>query len=219
MTSFIRGYREFMCAKLEESVEPWAKEYVRPAFDGDPKAAFSLCAALGNENRGAVAVVLWRSQVQREAFRRFFASAWDHDHKYVIAAAGTRRSLAAMFRYAAFPLPDELPERVRVWRGTSGMTFSQARAGYSWTTSRDVACWFAMRWAEQTGRPLVLVAEVSRGDIALFHNERDEHEAVLLRQPVGVAIDGVAADWLQCFDRHCEWSRKENLRDIAGRID
>lgn len=209
-------HRELLCLYVEESAEPWAKRYVRPAFDGDSEAAMALSGLLGNDKRGDVAVALWRAKVPRPAFRKYFASVWDHDHRYVIAAAGNRRRLAAMFRYAAFPLPDELPDRVRVWRGTSALTFSQARVGYSWTTSRDVACWFAMRFAEKNARPLVLVADVNRGDIALSHNERSEHEAVLLRQPVGVTIHGDAADWLQCYARHQELMRSEMHAAISG---
>ena len=145
--------------------DPWAVKYVEPAFSGNPDAAFTLACALGNARRGAVAVAMWDTKVPRPAFRVFLESAWEHDHGYVIDAAGTRRRLAAMFRYAAFPLPDWIEEAVRVWRGTSGVSVNRARTGYSWTLNRDMACWFAMRFHGPARKPLVLVAEVPRGEI------------------------------------------------------
>jgi hypothetical protein len=95
---------------------PWAVRYVGPAFSGNVDAAFHLAAALSNAKRGMVAVAMWDAKVPRPAFRVFLESACDHDHAYVIDAARTRRRLAAMFRYAAFPLPDFNGETVSVWR-------------------------------------------------------------------------------------------------------
>lgn len=196
--------RETYCREVERIAEPWALEHVRPTFGGDAESAFSLCAALGNCSRGVVAVALWTAKVPKPAFRAYLASAWDHDHRHVIEAVGTRRRLAAMFRYATFPKPEGAQHTVRVWRGTSAMTLAQSRAGYSWTVDRDVACWFAMRFAEKNGRPLVVVAEVVRAHIALFHNEREEHEVVLMRSPAGARIDGEADDWRHRFELHNE---------------
>lgn len=199
---------EFLCVRVEEFAEPWAVRHVRPTFDGDAEAALSLSIALGNEKRGIVAVILWKARLPRPAFRAYLANVWGHDHSNLIAAAGTRRTLSAMFRYAEFALPNDLPERVRVWRGTSAMTLAQSRAGYSWTTNRDVACWFAMRFAEWNGRPLVLVADAALSDIALLHNDRDEHEAVLMRPQLGARIDGDEDDWRQRHALHSDEIRK-----------
>jgi hypothetical protein len=170
------------------------------AFDGDADAAEGLSCFLRNDKRGLMAVAMWKSKVPREAFRAYFASAWDHDHQHVIQAARTTQRLAWMFRYAAFPVPDHLPDVVRVWRGTSGMGRPQAVRGHSWTVDRDVACWFAMRHADRYRLPLVLAADISRGDIALFHDERSEREAVLMKPPKAW-IDGDATDWQAGFVR------------------
>ena len=206
MSAFIRDYIRFY---VERVAEPsWAVKFIGPTFDGDEDAAFTLSFSLSNEMRGEVAVALWQAKISKPAFRAYFASVWDHDHRYVIEAAGTRRRLAAMFRYAAFPLPDELPERVRVWRGTSALTLAQSRAGYSWTINRDVAGWFAMRFAEKNRQPLVLMAEVDRGDISLYHDERSEDEVVLLRPPAAVNVDGDADDWRQRHKMHVARRRK-----------
>lgn len=80
------------------------------------------------------------------------------------------------------------------------MRFDATRVRYSWTTDRDLACWFAMRFADLHGSPLVLTADVAKRDIALFTNERSESEAVLIRPPAA-RIDGDAGDWTRCCQR------------------
>jgi hypothetical protein len=100
-----------------------------------------------------------------------------------------------MFRYAAFQLAAELPNAVKVWRGTLGVTVAQARIGYSWTTDRDIACWFAMRFAAHGSSPLVLTAQIAKTDISLFTSERNESEAVLMCSPTTVIADGEVSDW------------------------
>lgn len=185
---------------IEEQVESWSKKYVRPAFAGDVEAAGRLTISLAGHRRGTMAVAMWRAKVPRAAFREFFESVWNHDHRHVMAAAGTRRRLQSIFRYADFPLPDDLGNEVQVWRGTSALSFRKASAGFSWTLDRDVACWFAMRFSDRNGSPLVLSATVPKLDIALYTNERSEQEVVLLVPPTA-AIDGDAIDWEFVFEQ------------------
>lgn len=170
------------------------------AFDGDVDAAFSLSNVLENHLRGAVAVAMWRAKVPVPAYRVYLSEAWMHDHRHVIDVAQTRRTLGYMFRYAAFPLHAEIPDVLTVWRGTSSQPIDIARTGYSWTTDRDMACWFAMRFADHNGSPLVLAADVAKSDIALFTNDRSESEAVLMRSP-DARIDGDVSDWSACYER------------------
>lgn len=192
-------FHYFNMKAVSEFADPWAVKYVEPAFNGNPDAAFSLCVALSNEKRGAVAVAMWKAKVPNPAFRTFLESAWMQDHDYVIDAGGTRRCLAAMFRYAAFPIPEFIADAVRVWRGTAGIPVSTARKGYSWTLNRDTACWFAMRKGRPDGNPLVLVADVPRSEIALYTNERDESEVLLLRAPAAT-VDGSPDEWQHRYE-------------------
>lgn len=185
---------------LERHGYPHEFEPARAAFDGDVDAALDLACGLEDSKRGVIAVAMWRAKVPVPAYRVLLSATWGHDHRYVIDAAQTRRTLGCMFRYAAFPLPDELPDVVTVWRGTSCLPIKEARAGYSWSTDRDCACWFAMRFADRNGSPLVLTAEVPKRDIALFTSERSESEAVLMRQPAA-RIDGDVSDWTACYQR------------------
>ena len=187
-------------ARMAETCNSLEMKDAQAAFDGDEDAAFSLSISLSNGMCGAVAVAMWRAKVKREAFRRFFSSVWSHEHRSVIAAAQTRRTLSYMFRYAAFPLPTDMPDTVTVWRGSSYLPFNDAKKGYSWSTDRDLACWFAMRFADFNGSPIVLTADIAKGDIALFDNERNESEAVLMRPPAA-RVDGDVNDWTACFLR------------------
>jgi hypothetical protein len=56
-------------------------------------------------------------------------------------------------------------------------------AAYSWTLNRDMACWFALRFADQARKPLMLAVVVPRGQIVLYTNEREEADAVLMYAP------------------------------------
>lgn len=186
---------------FERACEPYEIKTMAAAFDGDVEAAGTLFSSLKNDVRGQMALAMWKAKVPKVAFREYLQSAWDHDHDRVVDAAKTRRTLTGMFRYAAFPLPDELPERVTLWRGTSRLTPAEAVQGHSWTTDRDVACWFAVRFASRNESALVLSAEVARADIALFHLGRSESEAVLLQPPGVFRVDGCLTDWQQGANR------------------
>ena len=166
-------------ARLERVATSWAAKYVIPTIAGDIESAASLAYGLGNELRGYFAVALWRLKIPVPAFREYFSNVWIHDHREVIEAAESRRNLRAMFVYAEFPIPDHLPEKITVWRGTSFLSIEEASRGYSWTTDMDCACWFAMRFAEKNGNPLVLGADVSKKNILFYSNDRNESEVVI----------------------------------------
>jgi len=206
--------RHWVRERLHESLEPWATPYIDAAMSGDADAAFSLTVATSNPKRGAVAVALYRARIPVPAFRASMRSVWEHDHRYLIEAAGNRRTLRAMFRYAQFPVSEHLPPTVRAWRGTSYLTHKQAARGYSWTLDRDVACWFAMRFAEHNRRPLVLVTEVPREAISFYSDERGEREALLF-DPGAVSVDGTPEDWHRCYTRHEAEIRRHNEELMA----
>lgn len=208
----------FVAYQVERYVELHAKDLVSPAFNGNVEAAFKLSCRLGNENRGAVAVSMWRAKVPLDAFRVFFSNAWNHDHHHIINAAKTHRALTYMFRYADFPIPDELPEVVTVWRGTSVLTIDKAKIGCSWTLDRDVACWFAMRHANSS--PLVLIAKIPKSQIVMFEDEGDEREVVLVKPPTSCAIDGNVDNWKISFQRKEDSNRvrdKKMMAEVIGR--
>lgn len=194
-------YQTYYSSRLLALADPHAKRYVMPAFYGDADAALSLCCALRNDLRGVAAVFMWKASVARPSMRALLVTAWKHDHDYVRAAAGTRRRLASMFRYANFAVPEWIPETVRVWRGVHGVGLRTAEAilGHSWTLDRDVACWFAFRHHQSAGaRPLVVTAEVKRSTIAMYDDARQEREVVLTHRPRGARLDPTPHDWASC---------------------
>jgi hypothetical protein len=215
-----KHYRDLVTWRVEEYADDWAKKYVLPAFQGDAAAASSLSVALSNDKRGEVARAMWQAKVPREAYRAYLASVWEHDHHHVIRAAGTRRRLACMFRYAAFPVPDHVPGTMQVWRGTSGLSLAQALTGYSWTTDRATACWFALRRGSDCGSPLVLTATVSKSQIVYMSNERQENEVVLMKPPGTAKLDSNVADWragYEKFERDKQYRQVQVLNaSIAG---
>lgn len=214
-TAELTPAQEIAVQYVERHAPEYAARHVRAAFAGDADAAFDLAIALPNRWRGIMAESMWLNRVPLPAYRVFLAEVWEHDHRYLIAAAQTRRRLAAMFRYAAFELPASMPDTVRVWRGTSALPFAKAAAGYSWTTHRDTACWFAMRFAERNGRPLVLTAEVRKSDIAAFCADRSESEAVILGR-VAADVDGSAVDWAEGYARRECRGATQHTMPVSG---
>lgn len=189
---------------LADALPSYAARWLKPTFRGDEDAAIDLCAALPSYQRGMVARALWAAKVPVLAYRAYLGEAWDTGPAEVIAAAETRHRLGVMFRYASFVLPVDLSQKVTVWRGVSGVSFMAATLGYSWTTCRDVACWFAMRYAGTTRQPLVITASVRKDYIARFHNSRNEREVILFKPPMAVVTDGMPDDWMQGFQRFRE---------------
>jgi len=87
-----------------------------------------------------------------------------------------------------------------VYRGVSGHSAQRRIRGLSWTGSLDVACWFAMRYAETLPDPGVYKATVGRNEIFFFTDDRKECEFVCRPkryQRVDLAMDemGMRALW------------------------
>lgn len=184
---------------LMSNLEPWALKYVDGTLNGDGEDAEHLVWASSNSKRGLVTVGLYNARVPNPAFRNSLRAAWDHDHREVIAAAESRRRLISMFRYAEFPVP--LPDGpVTIWRGCSSLGLKEARRGHSWTTNRDVACWFAIRFASANGRPLVLKRVVEKAQLVYFSNERDESEVIPARIEKA-EICGSVDEWIGAHGR------------------
>ena len=177
--------------RLRAITPEWGQRYVAGCLTGSTEDAFGLNCAMNDEQRGLACVVLLHA-IPPEAYRAFLAPSWEHSHQQVIAAAP--KGLDDLFSYAAFPL-NHLPERLKIWRGVSGITPDQAVKGYSWTTDRDVAAWFAMRHSDNNGSPVVVAAEVDRENISFYSEARGEQEVVVLREPASWWIDGNAGDW------------------------
>lgn len=186
---------------IRQLTPPWGQDYIPGTLAGDPDAAFSLYVAMGNEQRGEAAVVLYQMAIPAPSYRAFLQGAWEHDHHHIMAAADLALvEMRALFDYADFDT-SALPDRLTVWRGTAGLTRDEAAEGYSWTTNREQACWFAMRHAGVFGTPLVLRREVYRWEVAMFTSEREESEVVVLDEYDELPeIDGTPEEWRRIFE-------------------
>lgn len=98
----------------------------------------------------------------------FFMEQWDPD------------CLSQECREALDTLPFGRP--IRIYRGQD----EGQEPGLAWTLDREKAEWFAragLRGMTKNDRPVVLVAEVLRVDIALASNARNESEVVPFTVP------------------------------------
>jgi hypothetical protein len=119
----------------------------------------------------------------------------------LIATVNDRRVLRAMFHWATFPVPYDMPAMVDIWRGVNGQRSARRVArGISWTTDRDTACWFAMRFAGYGRKPLLIRATMPRGELFYPSNERQEF-VVICFDAADAAIDGNPEDWRPAADR------------------
>lgn len=89
------------------------------------------------------------------------------------------------YRRSFLMMPDEfnalsnMPKRVRVYRGCE-LEHEADGCGISWTVRKDVAEFFARRF-DRGGS--VITAEVDRGDIVAYFDNRNEDEVILIDCP------------------------------------
>jgi hypothetical protein len=75
-------------------------------------------------------------------------------------------------RMAGAAVPDQ--PVFHVYRGVAGHGRKRRKRGWSWTSSLDVACWFAVRFVES--KPVVLEADVMNEEVLAYLPDRDEEE-------------------------------------------
>ena len=79
------------------------------------------------------------------------------------------------FRPVGDPLPAEFP--VKIYRGVNQFMGRKRKIKSPfWTLSLDIACWFALRWGDDTPGAEVLVSEANEKDVYLCSDDRGERE-------------------------------------------
>ena len=180
-----RSQIEAVKAALDMTPE-WGKEHVAAAFASDPEAVLSLMVALHDHQRAEMVLLLYCAQVAPAAFRTALEDTWTQTHHYgdVLRAARTWRQFVRWCRYAAFPLPADVPDPVTIHRGgsESEMEGRFVALGPSWTLDREKAEWFACEYAGQGMPPpeqgWLASATVPRSMLMYYSNEREEQEVV-----------------------------------------
>jgi hypothetical protein len=179
------------------------REDVRAALAGDVDRGVDCVVTLNNAGRGHFALAMYLAGAPVAVHRAVLAAVWDHDHRHLLnAAAGNRAFLRRLFREAAFELPAGLPSVVSVYRGTSALDIDEARRGLSWTLHRSVACWFAMRFADRVGSPIMLTAEVPREQLIYYSAARAEAEVLLDADVQDARLDGEPEEWRATYIAH-----------------
>jgi hypothetical protein len=131
--------------------------------------------------------------------------AWNHDHGWVLSAFGSGSALAAALREVNPSRKGKAP--VIAWRGVDNLI---AALGLSWTTTRSVACFFALRSPRNT--PFVLRYEFQPEDIVARYSGRCEHELIV--DPLRIDFDRIALDvgskeWFETYT--CDISSHEDV--------
>ena len=189
--------------KLRQGLPAYALSHLAPALLGNVEEAERLVYASPNNLRAELAVLFYLRQASSVTQRAVLGGAWSKNDREVLAAAGGKARLKAMFKATKCPLPADLSERVQVWRGIHRWGLP----GISWTLRRDVAVWFARRVKSLKGEPLVLSAVVPREEILFYDDSRHEAECVIF------GLDYVSIHELASFDP------EEGVRESGGFIE
>jgi hypothetical protein len=100
-------------------------------------------------------------------------------------------------------MTQEFEGPVTIFRGVSGIGLRARAPGLSWTTSRDVACWYAHRYPFLQGAPLVLTAQVDGSELIYYENNRFEQEAIPARIPRAL-VDPNPSTWVEAMKRYAK---------------
>lgn len=187
-------------AELERELPQYALHHLDALFSGDPEVAWSLIKLAPDEFRGMVALAAYYLGTPNPGYREILSSVWSHDWRCLQNEVyGDLAFIRRMFRAGKSHVP--FSGRLRIYRGAAGVDLRTASQGISWTTSRDVACWFAMRNAFGDRPPIVVTASVDASWISYYSDERSEAE-VVLRRRIRAEVDADPASWEAASERN-----------------
>jgi hypothetical protein len=177
--------------------------------------AMTLLSALPNSDRGEAAKSLYDyPNVGKRVAYRGLILAWEHDHRELIDAFGSEEELAAALRDVSPPSKRKKP--VKAWRGIKNI---EGAFGMSWTTDRDIACWFAMRGFEHRPTPSVLVCDLYPHVIVAEHNGRGECELIVDPTELNyqdVFLDDGREEPFEIYEFDDECHKQVALAEVAG---
>jgi len=180
---------EAVCANILRAELPsFSHDYIDRALSGDQEAA-GMLAFTNNNMRPLVLFCLYACCPHSAGFRVGLNDIWGHDGPIVLQNIDNDL-LRSMFESGGQP-PLDLPKLITVYRGGQD-DFDKLRRGWSWTTHRGVAAWFALRFPENA---LVVTASVRSSSILHGCNERREKEVVIADGVRRATISGTPGDW------------------------
>jgi hypothetical protein len=187
----IAGVISHYSHKYQEPVE----SLIASAFDGDIDAVEEIYCHAREADRAELMVMMFVYRAPKEVLRTMLMRVWDHEHQYLIRSIGIKM-VKVIFSKADFSVPADTPPTLTVYRGGYGISQRKLAAGLSWTTDRDVACFFAMRFGRPD--PMVLRATIRREEIRLLEQDQREDEVVIFGARRSV-IDGDPAEWAERY--------------------
>jgi hypothetical protein len=207
--------RKIIDAAKADEYRRQAKSYLRcdkhldAALAGDDEAVAELVQDnyLWTEpGLGAAALAAYWLGTPLSAYRELLQSGWRANWRIFRYGLGAlyKHQVRSMFREAAFEHPFTAP--MRIYRGASRESVCEASGGLSWTTQRDVACWFAYRNYDSNG--FVITSEVDASQVLYYDEYGFEGEIVLESDIVG-SLDSSPNDWKCGARRYSKLHRLE----------
>ena len=140
------------------------------------------------------------------AYQVLLRAGWSYDWLSLTKAVnGDRGLIRRLFRTARCEHTIDAGI-IPVYRGASGVDLAEASAGISWTTRRDVACWFAHRYPQRPGEPIIVSAHIHTSKIIYYDDDRFEAE-VILDRPVRASVDPDRSSWREAMERYARTIR------------
>ena len=207
---------EDLLYQIWEDLPPYAEEHMKAVFiDHDEEAASRLVSAAPNGWRGHIANCAFLLGVSNPTYRAIVRRVWDHDHSQLLYAVdGDASRVREILAAADFAIP--LNGNQVVYRGAPDVSPEAAVEGLSWTTSHEVACWFAFRSSKTA---TVLAADVPASEIIYWSNERGEHEVILQSIPP-LRLDDQSDRWeaiASSFSEKLARAHKERFQKVIDR--
>jgi len=181
---------EVCTSALRHELPIFSHPYIDDALSGDAEAAGFL-SSTDNNLRPLVLLCVYAACRDSAGFKSALADIWAHDGPRLLRAISAPL-LSDMFKVAG--VRTEPQGSVTVYRGGQG-DIDVVQRGWSWTTHRGVAAWFATRTAA-TAEPVVLQATVNSSRIVHVCDEREEYEVVIPRGVRQAVISGTPDEWL-----------------------
>lgn len=176
--------------EFNELNEPWDIQYALDALKKRDGSAFA-CAGSRGRALGLVfdnMALLKKRGMYEAALLTAFCSVKTNYHHWSLA------TIKGMFdeadRMKLQSLGITIPaEPVIAYRAVAGVGKNRRVKGLSWTTSLDMACWFAWRTSSWLENPAVFKCVFDPKDIYVIHNQREEDELIgLAQKPVNCKL-------------------------------
>jgi hypothetical protein len=173
------------------------------ALAGDEEAAFylRLCNKGDPSGLGLAALAAYWSGTPLPAYQELLQAGWSDNWLGMKIELGVHFASVMRRLFRAGRFPHHLEGKIAIYRGACDTDARTAAKGVSWTTNRDVACWFAYRYRRE--QPIVLHAHVDASEVVYYEDDRYEQE-VILRRVVPALVDALPFTWEKGRHRYAD---------------